>query len=116
MKKTLTDVDGALPAQRVDARPRPDKNTDTTFGIHKRQDGQIGMGSKVVRIEGNKQILLVDDTEYKPTPGLLVLITNKHPRPDQWKPNDYQVYKSFVAQTRVRSFPNRTDGDRPHAT
>ena len=30
--------------------------------------------------------------------------------------NDYQVYKSLVVQTRVRSFPNRTDGARPHAT
>ena len=87
MKKTLTDIDGALTDQRVDARPRPDKNTDTTFGIRKRQDGQLGMGSKVVRFDGNKNILTVDDTEYKITSGLLVLITNKHPRPEQWKSN-----------------------------
>ena len=32
MKKTLTDVEGALRAQRAtDAKPRPDKNADTTF-------------------------------------------------------------------------------------
>ena len=31
MKKTLTDIDGALTAQRAaDARPRPDKIVDTT--------------------------------------------------------------------------------------
>ena len=74
------------------------------------------MGSKVVRLDGNKKILTVDDTEYKLTSGLLELITNKHPRHDQWKPNDYQVYKSRAVQTNVRSFPNRTDGARPHAT
>ena len=30
MKKTLTVIDGAL-NRDTDARPRPDKNTDTTF-------------------------------------------------------------------------------------
>ena len=55
MNKTLTDFDGALMAQRVDARPQPIKNTDTTFGIHKRQDEQLGMRSKVVRLNGNKR-------------------------------------------------------------
>ena len=92
---------------------RDQKNTDTTFGIHKRQDAQLGMGSKVVQLDGNKKILTVDDTEYKLTSGLQVLITNKHPQPDQWKPNDYQVYKLLVAQSRVRAFLNRTDGARP---
>ena len=29
---------------------------------------------------------------------------------------DHHVYRSLVAQTRVKSFPNRTDGARPHAT
>ena len=43
----------------------------------------------------NGKTLLVDDTEYKLTPGLLVLITNKHPRAGQWNSNDYQVYKSL---------------------
>ena len=53
---------------------------------------------------------------YKLTPGLLELITNKHPRTDQYNLNDKEVYSSFVAQTRVKSFPNRTNGARPHAT
>ena len=57
-----------------------------------------------------------DDTEYKLTPGLLVLKTNKHPRAGQWNSNDYQVYNSLVAQTKVKSFPNRTGATRPHAT
>ena len=51
MKKTLTDIDGALVAERAtDARPPLNKNTDTTFGIHRRQDGQLGIGSKAVRL------------------------------------------------------------------
>ena len=116
MKKRLTDIDTNLTARRAtDAKPRPDKNTDTAFGIHKRQDGQLGMGNKVVQLGANGKTLLVDDTEYKLTPGLLLLITNKHQRPDQWNSNDYKTYKSLVAQTKVKSFPNRTGTARPHA-
>ena len=55
------------------------------------------MGNKVVRLSANGKTLLVDDTEYKLTPGLFVLITNKHLRVGQWKTNDYLVYKSLVA-------------------
>ena len=92
-----TDIDGALAAQRVtDARPPLDKNTDTTFGIHRRQDGQLGMGSKAVRLGVNGKTLAVDDTEYKITSGLRALIALKHPRPSQWNSNDYKVYKSIV--------------------
>ena len=65
------------------------------------------MGNKVVRLGANAKTLCVDDTEYKLTPGLLVLITNKHPRPEQLKTSDYIVYKSLAAQTKVKSFPNR---------
>ena len=108
MKKPLTEYDGALSAQRAtDARPRPDKNTDTTFGLFQRQDGQLSMGNKVVRLGANGKALTIDGTEYKLTPGLFVLITNKHPRAGQWKTNDYKVYKSLVAQTVVKLFPNR---------
>ena len=49
-------------------------------------------------------------------PGFLELITNKYPQPDQWKPNDYKVYKSLVAQTKFKLFLNRTDGAQPHTT
>ena len=48
MKKTLTDIDGTLAAQHVDARHRPDKNADIIFGLFQKQDGQLGMGNKVV--------------------------------------------------------------------
>ena len=54
MKKTLTDINGALPAQcSTDDIPPLNKNTATTFGIHRRQDGQLGMGSKAVRLGVN---------------------------------------------------------------
>ena len=74
------------------------------------------MGNKVVRLSANANTLIVDDTKYKLTPGLLKLITYKHPRAGQWKTNDYQVYKSLVAQAKVKSFPNRAGTARPHAT
>ena len=104
-KKTLTDIDGALVAQRVDA--------DTTFCLYKKQDGQLSMRNKAVRLDVSKKTLTVDDTECKLTPGLPDLITNKHPRRGQYNPNDLKVYRSLVAQTKVKSFPNRTDGARP---
>ena len=57
------------------------------------------------------------NTEYKLTPGLLVLITNKHPCHIQYNSNDYKVYKSLVAQTKVKSLPNMAgNAARSHAT
>ena len=67
MKKTVTDIDGAL-SRATDARPPPNKNAGTTFGIHRRQDGQLDRGSKAVQLNG--KTLIVDDTEYKLTPGI----------------------------------------------
>ena len=48
MKKALTNIDGTLVAQRAEAPSKPplDKNVDITFGIYKKQDGQLGMGKK----------------------------------------------------------------------
>ena len=43
MKKALTDIDG---------------------GIHRRQDGQLRIGNKVVRLDANGKTLSVDDTGY----------------------------------------------------
>ena len=118
MKKLLTDIDGALTGQRVEAHSKTplNRNTDTTFGIHRRPDGQLGIGNKVVRLGANGKTLSVDDTKYKLTPGLFVLITKKHTRASQWNSNDYQVYKSLIAQTKGKSFPNRTGASRPHAS
>ena len=68
MKKTLTDIDGALTAQRAaDARPPLDKNVDTTWETK-------------LQLIRNKKTLTVDDTEYDFTPGLHALIMSKLPR------------------------------------
>ena len=112
----MTDIDRALTAQRVDAKPHPSKNVDTTFGIYTRQDGELAMGNEVVQINRNKRTSSVDDTEYDFTPGRHALIMSKHPRPTQYDSNDYRVYKTLCAQTKVRSFPNPAGAARPHAT
>ena len=67
------------------------------------------MRNKAVQLDIKKKMLTVDDKVYKLTSGLLELITNKHPRPGPYNSNDKEVYRSLVAQTRVKSFPNRTD-------
>ena len=71
------------------------------------------MGNKAVRLDINGNTLTIDDIEYKITPGLVALI---HPRPTQFNSSDYKAYKSLVAQTKVRLFPNRTGTARPHTT
>ena len=71
------------------------------------------MGNSIVHIEGNT--LKVDDKEYELTPGLRMLY--KKPRPQHYTSEDYSVYKTIVAQTRVRAYPNkRTGSARPRST
>ena len=54
MKKALTDIDGALIAQRADApfKLPLDKYANVTFGVYKKQDGQLVMGNKVIWGDG----------------------------------------------------------------
>ena len=107
MKKTLTDIDVALTAQRVDVRPLSSKTSDTTFGIYRKPDGKLGMGNRVVQISDDKSPLLV--------PGLIEMIVKKHPQADKWNSSDLRIYKELVMQTKVKSFPNREATVRPHA-
>ena len=102
MKKTLADIDGALNRPVAGPGPRV-RNVDTTFGIFRRQDGQLQMGSEIVKMSENGTILNVDGVEYNLTPGLHTLILQKHPRPNQWTSVDYQAYKYLSIQTKVRS-------------
>ena len=75
MKKTLTVINGALTAQCTpDARPSLNKNADTTFGLYQKQDGRLGMGNKVVRLDVNGKTLLVDGAEYKLTLGHNIIV------------------------------------------
>ena len=70
-----------LTAQRVDATPPLDKSVDTIFGVYRRQDGQLIMGSKIVQADMNKKTLTADGTVYDFTPGLHELIVRKTPHP-----------------------------------
>ena len=92
------------------------KNVDTTFGIFRRQDGQMQMGSEIVKISEDGTILNVDGVEYDLTPGLHRLIVQKHPRTNQWTSGDYQAYKYLSIQTKVRSHTNPRGVARPRST
>ena len=118
MKKTLTDIDGASTAQREHvAKSTPRNAVDRTYGFYQKdRDSRLWMGNKLVQLGIEKNTLTVDNTVYKLTPGLIELITNKHPRPDQYNIDDEGVYRSLVEQTKVKLFPNMTAGDRPHTT
>ena len=57
MKKTVTDIDGAL-NRDTDAIPQQSRSSqsrssDLTFGIYRRQDGQLAMGTKPRSIQWN---------------------------------------------------------------
>ena len=65
MKKMLTDIDGALTAQRVDARPPPNKNADTTFGLYRKKDGQLGMGNKIAQLDVNEKTLAIESISLR---------------------------------------------------
>ena len=88
MKKTLMEL-WQLMVFEAPSKTSQSKNTDITFGLYRKQDGQRSMGNKVVRLDVNGKTLTVDDTEYTLTPSLFVLITRKHPRACQWNSNDY---------------------------
>ena len=94
MKKTLADIDGAL---KPVAASQPPKNVDTTFGIYSRKDGQLQMGSEIVRV--NENTLTVGDREYDLTPGLRAFIMQTHPQVSQWSSRDYRPDQD---QTRPR--------------
>ena len=105
MKKTLADIDGALIRPVAGPGPRV-KNFDTTFGIFRRQDGQLQMGGEIFKISENGTILDVDGVEYDLTPGLHTLIVQKHPRPNQWtsaitKHINIYLYRPRLDLTRI---------------
>ena len=73
-------------------------------------------GNKIDYEAWETKTLTVDDTEYKFIPGLEALTMLKHSQPTQYGSNDYNAYKSLVAQTKVNSFPNMAGTARPYAT
>ena len=97
MKKTSADIDRALNRPVAGPGPRV-KNVDTTFGIFRRQDGQLQMGSEIGKIGEDGTILNVDGVEYDLTSGLHTLIVQKHPRPNEWTSGDYQKISFYTDQ------------------
>ena len=68
-----------------------------------------------MHIEGNT--LKVEYKEYELTPSLRMLILYKKPRHQHYTSDDYSVYKTIAAQTRVRAYPNKGTGSaRPCST
>ena len=67
MKKTLTDIAGALTAQHAHvAKPPPPplgKAADHTYGFYMKY-GRLWMGDKAVRLDSERRILTVDDTVF----------------------------------------------------
>ena len=123
MKKTLTDIDGALAVQRatVDrpplegskeksaSKPRSYDQTDRTFGI----DGHLGIWDKVGVFDGRGEILYVEEEMYHLTPGLNALITHKHQEREEYTDYHYTTYRAFVAQTNAKISPNHAATTNP---
>ena len=105
MKKTLTDSLNRAAGASKPSGPRV-KNVDNTFGIYRRKDGQLQVGSILVETSGDGTTLKVDDTEYELTPGLYALIMQKHPLRAQYNDNDLEEYGNLVRQIEDKSFPN----------
>ena len=62
MKETLTGIDRALTAQRVETRPPPlSKAVDHTYSSYKK-DGRLWMENKAVRLDLERKILTVDES------------------------------------------------------
>ena len=72
-----------------------------------RKDGQLQMGSEIVKIDENESVLTVDGRKYDFTPGIWAFITQKRPLVSQWHSRDYRTYKSLYAQAKVKSHPNQ---------
>ena len=64
-----------------------------------KQNEQLAIANKVVRV--NVKALKVDDTVYQLTPGLIALISQKHPRCMQFNRNDYSLYKSLLRKNKL---------------
>ena len=69
---------------------------DKTFGIYDK-NGEFYIGDKPIVIKDNN--IIVDDEEYKGTPGLWELIVAKKPNRDIYNPIDHDNYKKLMINT-----------------
>ena len=69
---------------------------DKTYGIYDK-GGEFHMGNKQVYIKDND--IIIDNKEYKGTPGLWELIVSKIPDKDKYNPIDHQNYEKLLVDT-----------------
>ena len=79
------------------------EGADKTFGIYDK-NGKFYIGNKEVDIKDNN--IIVDDEEYKGTPGLWELIVSKEPNRDIYNPIDYENYRKLLIKTNTMHYEN----------
>ena len=79
------------------------EGADKTFGIYDK-DGEFYIGNKEVEIKDNN--IIVDNEEYKGTPGLWELIVSKEPDRDIYNPIDHENYKKLMINTNAMHYTN----------
>ena len=72
------------------------EGADKTFGLYD-DKGKFYIGNKEAKIKDNN--IIVDNKEYRGTPGLWELIVSKEPNRDIYNPIDYENYKKLLIQT-----------------
>lgn len=72
--------------------------TDKIFGLHDK-NGDFYIGESVVTIFGDN--IIVEDAEYKGTPGLWELITSKNPESEIYTRDDLDNYASILLSTKA---------------
>ena len=72
------------------------EGADKTFGLYD-DKGKFYIGNKEAKIKDNN--IIVDNEEYRGTPGLWELIVSKEPNKNIYNPIDYENYKKLLIQT-----------------
>ena len=86
---------------------------DRTFGIHK-ENGKYHIGSKPITIKGNN--IIIEDVEYKGTPGLWELIIYKEPQEGKYTEDDYLNYINLLVQTNTIYQGNNPNNPKPKSS
>ena len=88
------------------------EGADKTFGIYD-EAGKFYIGNKEVGIKDNN--IIVDNEEYRGTPGLWELVVSKDPNRDIYNPVDHENYRKLLIQTNAMQSvknPNKPKSNR----
>lgn len=88
-------------------------NNDKTFGIRKKNYNYM-IGDKQIDFEHGK--IIIGDTEYEESPGLLELLFTKHPNDSIIKNNDVDNFKKIALKSNLlRKYfkPNKSYSNKP---